>query len=307
MKILVVSSFGIETSLVWKLVKEGHDARLRILGKDYATTGEGFVKKVTDDWIPDCTLRPTPAITQANDTEDIQTGIEVYVSGFFTGSGFVNPIELSFPHDRIMNGNIGPVAPSGMGLSAVWIDKTKKIVSETLGKAIPQLESQDYYGFVQARCLVQKDAVTVRTWETGLKGINLFTKLETISEDWGKLLFEKPSKTRLELKISNPYSVAIAVQVPTESMTEGITFKKKNRGGVWPVQVKRDKNNAWRTITGRQFPIVVTGSGKSLQEAREGAYNRLGCVVMPEMMYRTDIGEKTPENAKWLQTWGWLK
>jgi phosphoribosylamine--glycine ligase len=43
-----------------------------------------------------------------------------------------------------------------------------------------------------------------------------------------------------------------------------------------------------------------------MQEARREAYNRVKNLIIPNMFYRTDIGERWQRDGDLLQTWGYL-
>ena len=54
------------------------------------------------------------------------------------------------------------------------------------------------------------------------------------------------------------------------------------------------------------YALIVTGSGSTMTDARKQAYNRVSNIMIPNMFYRTDIGEKWTEDSDRLQTWGYL-
>ena len=51
---------------------------------------------------------------------------------------------------------------------------------------------------------------------------------------------------------------------------------------------------------------MVTGSGPTMEDARKEAYNRVKNVIIPNMFYRTDIGERWQRDGDLLRTWGYL-
>jgi phosphoribosylamine--glycine ligase len=55
------------------------------------------------------------------------------------------------------------------------------------------------------------------------------------------------------------------------------------------------------------YVLVVTGRGDTAQAARDSAYALAKKVVIPNMRYRTDIGERFIEgDRERLGRWGWL-
>ncbi|HIJ98139.1 TPA: phosphoribosylamine--glycine ligase, partial [archaeon] len=49
-----------------------------------------------------------------------------------------------------------------------------------------------------------------------------------------------------------------------------------------------------------------TGSGSTVDEARKQAYKRVENIMLQNMFYRVDIGEKWFTDSDRLQTWGYL-
>ena len=61
-------------------------------------------------------------------------------------------------------------------------------------------------------------------------------------------------------------------------------------------------------ITGSSGVILTaTGSGRTMKEAQKQAYSRVNNVIIPEMYYRKDIGDRWYEDSDLLQSWGYLR
>jgi phosphoribosylamine-glycine ligase len=66
-------------------------------------------------------------------------------------------------------------------------------------------------------------------------------------------------------------------------------------------------NNHWVTPDeGEGAILVVVGTGDSLDEARDSAFEVVEELDLPGKMYREDIGGKVKEHIKNLKQWGWL-
>ena len=56
------------------------------------------------------------------------------------------------------------------------------------------------------------------------------------------------------------------------------------------------------------WTAVVTGTGRTVAEAKDAAYERARKVRTPNIRYRLDIGEKLIEGQlQQLIDWGWMK
>jgi hypothetical protein len=53
--------------------------------------------------------------------------------------------------------------------------------------------------------------------------------------------------------------------------------------------------------------LVVTGKGETMADARQQAYDRVDRIIVPNMYYRDDIGERWIDgDGDRLQAWGYL-
>ncbi|MBU2259947.1 phosphoribosylamine--glycine ligase, partial [Patescibacteria group bacterium] len=50
-----------------------------------------------------------------------------------------------------------------------------------------------------------------------------------------------------------------------------------------------------------------TGCGLTLREAQKQMYTRIGNILIPNMYYRTDIGNRWFGDSDKLHTWGYLR
>ena len=65
-------------------------------------------------------------------------------------------------------------------------------------------------------------------------------------------------------------------------------------------------NDIW-TISGDSgYALVVTGDGLTVDDARKQVYVRVNNIILQNMYYRTDIGNKWARDSDRLHTWGYL-
>lgn len=65
-------------------------------------------------------------------------------------------------------------------------------------------------------------------------------------------------------------------------------------------------NGDWRLAGSSGYALVVTGSGQTVEEARRETYSCVRNVIIPNMFYRTDIGERWYRDTDLLLAWGYL-
>ena len=84
-----------------------------------------------------------------------------------------------------------------------------------------------------------------------------------------------------------------------------VIFKREMPEGIHPCEVKIVDGD-WRLSGSFGYAMVATGSASTMVDARKEAYNRVKNILIPNMFYRTDIGERWVRDSDLLQSWGLL-
>jgi phosphoribosylamine--glycine ligase len=85
-----------------------------------------------------------------------------------------------------------------------------------------------------------------------------------------------------------------------------ILFKRPNSvEGIHLGDVKFVDND-WKLAGKSGYALIVTGANTTVEHARANAYRRIDNIMLQNMFYRTDIGEKWSYESDKLQTWGVL-
>jgi phosphoribosylamine--glycine ligase len=53
--------------------------------------------------------------------------------------------------------------------------------------------------------------------------------------------------------------------------------------------------------------LIVIGMGPTMRQAQREAYNRIDNIMIPNMYYRKDIGDRWFEDSDRLHNWGYLR
>ena len=61
-----------------------------------------------------------------------------------------------------------------------------------------------------------------------------------------------------------------------------------------------DPDGQWRTAGESGMPLVVTGMGETMHPAREQAYDRIDDIVIPDLYYWDDVGERWIDGSRGL-------
>ena len=87
------------------------------------------------------------------------------------------------------------------------------------------------------------------------------------------------------------------------SKNAAIVFKKPPAGEFHIEDVKQ-VNGQWVVDGTSGVILIVVGFGQTMKQAQAQVYSRIKNVVIPNMYYRTDIGDRWDEDSDRLQTTG---
>ena len=191
-----------------------------------------------------------------------------------------------------------------------------KLFNETLLKMKPVLEASGYSGYFDLNCIVNSRGIFPLefTARPGYPTISL--QIEGVTSSWSEFLRSLATGEATELKTKKGFQVCVVVAVPPFPFTDPnsfkkysedatILFKKPNLDGVHLGDVKLVEDD-WRLAGQSGYALIVTGSGTTVDDARKQVYSRVRNIMIPNMFYRTDIGEQWPVSSDMLYTWGYL-
>lgn len=240
-------------------------------------------------------------------------GVEVAVGAFFNGQDFIYPINVNFEHKKLFPGDIGPYTGE-MGTLMYW-SPPNTIFNLTLAKMKDDLKQSGYVGYVDVNCIANARGVYPLEFTARLGYPTISIQIEGVQSAWGEFLSTIAQKRPFELKVKKGFQVGAIIAVPPfpyEDKSEfdiyrdlSILFKKPNLDGIHLGDVKFVDGD-WRLAGQTGYALVVTGSGITVVEARQQMQNRIDNIMLQNMFYRTDIGERWNQDSDRLQMWGYL-
>ena len=141
-------------------------------------------------------------------------------------------------------------------------------------------------------------------------------QMEGITSEWGQFLFDMAHGNDAQLKTKKGYQVGVVVAIPPWPFEDEKAFKKYSEGatilfrrqahdGVHIGEVKQE-NGDWRIAGNSGYALVVTGSGATMADAIDRAYQNVKNVMIPNMFYRNDIGQRWTHDSDMLISWGYI-
>jgi len=245
------------------------------------------------------------------------------VARYFNGRDWVGPIEMNIEHKAFFNGDLGPKTYE-MG-TIIWYDadERNKLFQETLAKLKGYLQKINFKGDIDINCIVNgKNVYPLEiTPRFGWPSTHVHSELHL--SPWGDFLKAVADGKDYRLKYKKGIGIVVLISTPPfpyitnvrKYYPEGVKifFKKKmSRKEMdhlhWE-EVSLDEGGKGFYISSKTgFIMHVTEVGKTVGEARKKVYRLIDNIVIPKMLYRTDIGLKfEKEDGVKLKKWGWVK
>ena len=242
-------------------------------------------------------------------------GVEIAVGAFFNGSEFAYPININFEHKKLFPGQIGP-STGEMGTSMYW-GGVNKIFNSTLMKLEVKLRQEKYVGYIDINCIVNAKGIYPLEFTARFGYPTIFIQQEGIDMEISDFLFNLADGTLKEFKVKKGFQIGVRIVVPPYpfkdedtferySNNATIFFKKQNYDGIHIEDVK-NVDGQWLVAGTSGVVLAVVGTGQTMKQAQAQTYARVKNVIIPNMYYRTDIGNRWFEDADKLHTWGYLR
>ena len=241
-------------------------------------------------------------------------GVEVAVGAFFNGKDFVMPVCVNFEHKRLFPGELGP-STGEMGNFCYWT-KDSPIFERTLAKTREKLAASKFVGYIDINCIVNGKGIWPLEWTPRFGYPMISIQMEGITSEWGQFLYDLAHGNEAQLKAKKGYQVGVVVAIPPWPFEDEKAFRKYSEGatilfrrqaldGVHIGEVKQEGGD-WRIAGNSGYALVVTGAGATMADAIDRAYQNVKNVMIPNMFYRNDIGQRWARESDLLISWGYI-
>lgn len=241
-------------------------------------------------------------------------GVEVAVGAFFNGKDFILPINVNFEHKRLFPGDIGPFT-ADMGALMFW-SESNYLFRETLEKMLPSLRKSGYIGYIDVNCIVNGRGIYPLEFTSRFGYPTIHVQLEGILQPTAEWFFMLARGETFTLKTKRGFQIGVEIFVPsylskTKESIEiyrdlPVFFKKPEIMDGVHIQDLKKVDSVWRIAGESGTLLVITGSGITVEDARNQAYYRIQNIMIQNMFYRTDVGSDWKFNSDKLHTWGYI-
>ena len=242
-------------------------------------------------------------------------GVEIGVGAFFNGNEFIYPINVNFEHKKLFPGNLGP-STGEMGSTMYW-SEPNKIFNLTLKKMEQKLAEEKYVGYIDINCIVNGNGIYPLEFTSRFGYPTIEIQSEGILTPLGEMLFKMAAGEKFKLKTRTGFQIGVRIVVPpfpfqdketfeVKSKDAIIYFKKKGHFDGVHIEDVKISGGEW-VVTGKSGVIlIVCGIGSTMKQAQAQVYGRIKQIMIPNMYYRDDIGERWTQDSDKLIVWGYL-
>ena len=190
------------------------------------------------------------------------------------------------------------------------------IFNETLLKMKDKLKQNNYIGYIDINCIVNGRGIYPLEFTCRFGYPTISIQIEGVTSNWGEFMYALAKKENFDFKTKKGFQVGVVLAVPPFPFTDPdsfkrysqdatIIFKRPNLDGIRLGDVKLVEGNF--VLAGESgYALIVVGTGTTMEETRKSVYNKISNVTIPNMFYRTDIGERWFTDSDKLFAWGYI-
>jgi phosphoribosylamine--glycine ligase len=243
-------------------------------------------------------------------------GVEVGVGAYFDGARFLQPACIDFEHKRFFPGELGELTGE-MG-TIVSYRGSQRLFDAVLAPIAPLLRDGGYLGYINVNLIANDEGLWPLEFTSrfGYPGYAICEALH--AEPWEAIFRRLLRREGPGLATHDGFACGVVLTVPPFPYAYG--YEQLSKGApicLRAALTERDREHlhfAEVALLGGQLVTsgatgyvgVATGTGATVEEANAHALRVARGVVVPNLRYRHDIGERVAQrDLARLQSLGW--
>jgi phosphoribosylamine--glycine ligase len=229
-------------------------------------------------------------------------GVEMGVGAYFNGLQFLTPACLDWEHKHFFPNDLGELTGE-MG-TVVTYERTTHFFENTLQRVEPLLRANQYCGYINLNTIVNERGIWPLefTCRFGYPGFAILDPLQNIS--WADLFRVMMSRSSTSFDTVRGFAIGIVLTTPPFPYERSQVLETVGLPVFFEGDLSNDdqrnvhygevglEDGALVTSGVSGWTMVVTGLGSTIAAARDKALKLAGRVLVPNLRYRCDIGER---------------
>ncbi|MCB4809808.1 phosphoribosylamine--glycine ligase [Methylovorus menthalis] len=244
-------------------------------------------------------------------------GIEMGIGAYFNGTRFLSPVCLDWEHKHFFPGDLGELTGE-MG-TVVTYTGGQSLFQRTLAHLEDALAAGGYCGYINLNMIVNEAHIWPLEFTSrfGYPGFAICSALHR--QSWANMFKTMLDRDSTTFATAPGFASGVVLTVPPFPYAYGYDHLAKGM----PVLFHPDISDAERQrvflaeveqvgdylVTSGVIGYigVATGTGSTVQEASANAYALAGKVIVPNVRYRNDIGQRLVNGQlDLLRQWGYI-
>jgi len=232
-------------------------------------------------------------------------GAEMGVGAYFNGEDFLEPACLDWEHKRFFPGDLGELTGE-MG-TVVTYSRSKRFFDRTLAKMVPLLRANGYCGYINLNTIVNEAGIWPLefTCRFGYPGYAILDPLQ--KTPWADLFRAMLTRSTLMFDTEPGFAVGIVITTPPfpyyrDTLPAPVGLPFLFDGDLSSAELRHIhygevalQNGVLVTSGASGYTLVVTGTGETIEAARDAANALADKIVVANSRYRRDIGTRLIE------------
>src|SRR5260370_168501 len=327
-KFLFVSLSGLIGDIAWQVLKEGHDVRYYIEAEKERDIADGFVPK-SIDWKKDAKWSDIVVFDDTLGQGAKAQALRAAGKPVIGGTPYADRLEddRSFGQEELKSAGVSIIPYEDFDSFDPAIEFVKKNPDRYVIK--PSGEAQN----VKRRLFVgeEEDGEDVirmleaykKAFSEEIKVFQLQLRINGVEVAVGAFFNGKKSVTPVNINFEHKKLFPRQAGPPTGTLGTAMFWSEPNllfnrtllkmesklaeEGYVGYIDLNCIVNGQWLTAGTSGVVLVVVGTGQTTKQAQAQVYSRIKNVLIPNMYYRTDIGDRWAEDSDKLHNWGYLR
>jgi phosphoribosylamine--glycine ligase len=181
----------------------------------------------------------------------------------------------------------------------------------------PKLAEEGYVGYIDVNCIVNNNGIYPLEFTSRFGYPTISIQQEGMITPIGQFFWDLANGNDPKLKVKSGFQIGVRIVVPpfpfddeatfeSFSKNAAIVFRKPAQDEVHIEDVKQ-VNGQWLVAGTSGVVLIVVGLGQTMKQAQAQVYSRIKNILIPNMYYRTDIGDRWYEDGDKLHNWGYLR
>ncbi len=177
------------------------------------------------------------------------------------------------------------------------------LFNQTLLKMEPKLAEEGYVGYIDLNCIVNNNGIYPLEFTARFGYPTISIQQAGMITPIGQFFWDLASGIDPKLKVRSGFQIGVRIVAPPFPFDDDENFRlvfqktppsssRKPPADEIHIEDVKQINGQWLIAGTSGVILIVIGTGQTMKQAQTQVYSRIKNVLIPNMYYRTDIGDR---------------